>query len=176
VEKPILIISSIILILILYYYSEFENKGIAYVIILICLISISFSYAKIKNPTEKIDEYKIAEEESDKLENFDGIFEYKNDGFYIKQNRTVEIVKWEEILEVNSFNIPFLKNERQIGYEIITLNKSYEFNDKETPGIFKLGNQLAENLPNWKLDSPTIRVNNRGLEKTNLYKKDNGFS
>lgn len=142
-----------------------------YGIIFLCLISIAFSYAKIKNPTESKDEYQKVEEENDKLENFDGIFDYKNDGFYILGNSGCDFIKWSEIIEVNSFSIPVLKRGRQMGYEIITTNKNYEFNDETTPGIFKLGNMLAENLPDWKLDSPTLRVNNYGLEKTNLYKK-----
>lgn len=169
-EKPILIISSILLAFTLFYYSEFENKGMAYGIVLICLVAIAFSYAKIKNPTESKDEYKAVEEENDRLENFDGIFEFKEDRFYINKNS--EFVKWDEIIEVNSFSIPLLKNGEQTGYEIITANKNYEFNDQQTAGIDKLGNQLAENLPNWKLDSPTIRMNNYGLEKTNLYRKE----
>lgn len=174
-EKPILIFSSITLLICLYFYSDFENKGFAYGIILLCLIAISFSYAKIKYPTESQNEYQEVEDENDKLENFDGIFDYKNDGFYIVENNGRDFIKWSEIIEVNSFSIPLLKRERQTGYEIITTNKNFEFNDETTPGIFKLGNKLAENLPDWKLDSPTLRVNNYGLEKKNLYKKENGI-
>lgn len=170
-EKPILIISSIVLVLTLFYYSEFDSRGTAYGVILICLIAIAFSYAKIKHPTESKDEYKAVEEENDRLENFDGIFDFKEDGFYINKNS--EFVKWDEIIEVNLFSVPLLKRGKQTGYEIITANKNYEFNDQQTDGIVKLGNQLAENLPNWKLDSPTIRINNHGLEKTNLYRKEN---
>ncbi len=170
-EKPILIISSIVLVLTLFYYSEFDNKGTAYGILLICFIAIAFSYAKIKHPTESKDEYKAVEEENDKLENFDGIFEFKKDGFYI--DKKSEFVKWDEIMEVNSFSIPLLKRGKQTGYQIITVNKNYEFNDQQTAGIVKLGNQLAENLTNWKPDSPTIRMNNHGLEKTIVYRKEN---
>ena len=94
----------------------------------------------------------------------------KKTDFILKNNP--EFVKWDEIIEVNSFGIPLLKNGKQTGYEIITANKNYEFNDQQTAGIDKLGNQLAENLPNWKLGSPTIRMNNYGLEKTNLYRKE----
>ena len=84
-EKPILIISSIVLVLTLFYYSEFDNKGTAYGILLICFIAIAFSSAKIKHPTESKDQYQTVEQENDKLENFDGIFEFKKDGFYIKK-------------------------------------------------------------------------------------------
>lgn len=77
-------------------------------------------------------------------------------------------------MEANSFSIPLLKREKQTGYEIIKTNKNYEFNDETTPRIFKLVNKLAENLSDQKLYSPTLRVNNYGLEKTNLYKKENG--
>ncbi len=31
--------------------------------------------------------------------------------------------------------------------------------------------QSSENIPNYKLNFPTLRVNNYRLEKTNLYKK-----
>lgn len=170
-EKPILIISSIILLVILYFYSDFDNKNYAYGIIFLCLIAISFSYAKIKNPTDSKDEYEQVEAENDKLEHFDRIFEFKKDGFYVKINKTNEFIKWDEIIEVNSFRIPYLKNSIKTGYEIITQNKSYEFDDQKTAGIYKLGNELSANLSDWKVDATRIRVNNFGLEKANLYRK-----
>ncbi len=172
-EKSILISSIIALCIILFKYSDFENKGIAYALVLICLIGIAFSYAKLTNPTETKDEYQLIEEENNKLEDFDGIFEYKHDGFYIKYNNKTEFIKWKEILEVYFFRIPVLKHESQSGYEIITASKTYEFTDSETPGIYKLENMLAENLVNWKVDTLSLKVNNWGLEKAILYKKEN---
>lgn len=56
--------------------------------------------------------------------------------------------------------------------EIKTNEKSYEFDHKVTPGIIKLEDQLSTHLPTWELDSPTVMMNNFGLEKTKLYEKN----
>ena len=82
-ERFFLLITTLLLLITFYYYSEFENKGYAYILILLCLVSISFSLAKLKYPTEKKDSYQVEEIENDRLENFNGIFEYKSDGFFV---------------------------------------------------------------------------------------------
>lgn len=169
-EKKILVLCFLVLGLTLYNYSNFDNKGVVFLIVLLCFIVICFAGAKIRYPTDD-DNFHLVEKEKDKLESFDGIFNFKKDGFFVTKNKITDFIKWIEIIEVNSFNIPLQYHERQSGIEIITEMKSYEFIDRQTPGIDKLGNQLCENLPSWKLDSPTIRVNNHGLEKTNLYQR-----
>lgn len=73
---------------------------------------------------------------------------------------------------MNSFSIPLEYRIRQTGLEIITDHKTYEFNNENTPGIEKLQDQLFNNLPDWKLDAPLIRMNNHGLEKSNLYTRE----
>ena len=175
-DKTILFLSSIILIICLYYYSDFNNQKIAYGIIFCCLVAIAFSYSRIKHPTDSKDEYQLVEEENNYLENEDGIFKFQENGFHIMSKYNQEFILWEEILEVNHFNIPLLKREKQTGYEIITINKKYEFNDRNTIGIVKLGNKMAENLPNWQIDAPILRINNNGLEKANLFKRNYGIS
>ncbi|MCW3161704.1 hypothetical protein [Chryseobacterium oryctis] len=174
-EKKILILSSLVLIGTLYNYPVFDNKGTSFLIIFSCFVIIIFSVAKIRYPSDK-ETYESIEKETDILENFDGIFEYKKDGFTITKDNTSEFIKWTEIIEINSFSLPVLHREKHSGLEIITETKHYEFNDKQTPGIQKLGNILFNNLPNWKLDSPTVRINNSGLEKTNLYKKEKSLN
>ena len=169
-DKIVLFSSVVALALVLFYYSEFENKGVAYVVILVCLVFISFSFAKIKSPTEKNDVYQITEKENDFLEDFNGIFKYNKYGFSFIEEGSNEYIKWSEIVEVNAFSIRVFENTKQSGYEIITAQKTYKFYS-EAAGVYKLTNQLAGNLSNWKLASPFYKINN-GIEKANLYKKD----
>ncbi len=102
----------------------------------------------------------------------DGDFQYKNDGFYTKN----EFIKWDEIVEVNSFSIPVVYRQHQTGIEIITNKKHYEFSDENTSGIEKLTDKLYENLPDWETDPVLNMVNNHGLEKAILYKRNKNIS
>ena len=168
-ERLILAIGILLLLIVLYNYSNFDNKGIAYIFVFLCFAVICFSIAKIFDTKE---DFRSVEKETDKLEKIDGIFKYKKEGFYINQKENSEFIKWTDILEVNAFRIPVLHRTQHNGLEIITEAKTYEFESQQTEGFEKLGKQLFENLPDWKLDSSTIKINNFGLKKTNLYKKD----
>ena len=169
-EKKIIIICCILIGIILYNYPVFDNKGVTYLLTLLCLAIITFSLAKIYNPTDK-DDYQKAEKEMDKLLEFDGIFKYRSDGFSVTLDNKTEFIKWTDIVEVNAFTILSQFRDKQTGLELITNSRSYEFGDDYTEGIIKLGEQLSENLPDWKIDPPFIRMNGFGLEKANLYKK-----
>lgn len=168
--KGIIIGSCLIIILVLYNYPVFDSKGVSYLILFSCLAAICFAGAKIYFPSD--DSYESVEKEKNELEVFDGNFKYDKDGFYATQNEVTDFIKWSEIIEVNSFSIPLEYRIRQTGLEIITDHKNYEFNHENTPGIEKLGDQLFNNLPHWKLDAPLIRMNNYGLEKANLYTRE----
>ncbi|KAB1230167.1 hypothetical protein [Chryseobacterium viscerum] len=170
--KKIIAVSSLVLVLTLFYYPILDDKKISFAVIFLCFVGIIFSAAKLYSPDEKED-YESFEKEMDKLYEDDGIFQYTDNGFYIKQKNTAELIKWNEIVSIHSFIIPSPFNKSQSGLEIITDSKSYEFDDKVTPGIIKLKDQLSSNLPTWELDSPTVRVNNFGLKKTKLYEKKN---
>lgn len=167
--KKIITICCIILVLIYFYYPVFDSEGISYLIIFSCFVVLCFSGAKLYTSNDKED-YDSIEKEADKLEKFDGDFQYTHDGFYNKQKTPLEHIKWEEIVSVHSFSITGLYHSRQSGFEIITYKNNYEF-DKDTPGITKLMHQLYDHLPTWELNAPTIRVNNYGLNKTKLYER-----
>ena len=167
-ERIILGIGILLLLNVSYNYSNFDNKGLAYLSVFFCFAVICFSISKIFDTKE---DFHSVEKEMDRLEKIDGIFEYKKDGFYIHKKENSEFIKWTDILEVNAFTIRVLHGTKHHGLEIITTANIYEFESQQTKGFEKLGNQLFENLPNWKLDSPTIKINNFGLKKTNLYKK-----
>lgn len=166
--KKIIIISCIILVLIFLNYPVFGSYGISYLIIFTCFVAICFSGAKIYFPRDE--DYDSVEKEANQLEKYDGDFQYTNDGFYNKHKNPVELIKWDEIISVYSFSIPVSKHKRERGLEIITDKSSYEFN-RSTPGIKKLSNEMYNHLPDWQLNSPTIRINNHGLEKTKLYER-----
>lgn len=170
-EKIILGIGIAALCVSLYFYTDFNSSGTAYLCILLSSIVIIFSYLKLKYSNEKRNDYETVEKENDELETKDGIFEYKKDGFYVKHNQSVEFIKWNDILEVNSFSVRVFESTKHSGLEIITLTKSYEFNNEFIEGIVKLSIQLSENLPNWNVYPEMQKMNNFGLEKANLYRK-----
>ncbi|MDW9379933.1 hypothetical protein [Chryseobacterium sp. JV558] len=168
--KKIIAVSSLVFILTLYNYPIFNDKKITFAAIFLCFFVIIFSTAKLYFPSDKED-YDSVEKEMDRLYNDNGIFQYTDEGFYVKQKNITEFIKWDEINTVNRFAFPVKPYGGQSGLEVITDQKNYEFNDKTTSGILKLTDQLYNNLPNCKIDSPTIRVNNFGLEKTKLYER-----
>ena len=169
-EKPVLVISVLILGYVLYNYSDFENSALGYSIIFLCFAAIIFSYYKIKYSNERHD-FLTVEKETDDLENFNGIFRYEETGFRFVLSEKNEFVKWDDIVEVNSFSIPFGYRDKQSGIEVVTTERRFEFNQEHIPGIEKLSDQLYDNLPHWNIDSSLVRINNYGLEKANLYKK-----
>ncbi|ASK32751.1 hypothetical protein CEY12_11310 [Chryseobacterium sp. T16E-39] len=167
--KKIVAICCIVLLWTYFYYPVFDSEGISYLIIFSCFVTLCFSVAKIYSADDKED-YDSVEKEADRLEKFDGQFQYLDNGFYNKQKNPIEFIKWEEIVSVHSFSIPVVGGERQTGLEIITDQQHYEF-DRKTPGIEKLKNQLYNHLSDWDLDAPTIITNNYGLKKTKLYER-----
>ncbi|WP_126652362.1 hypothetical protein [Chryseobacterium aureum] len=169
--KKIIAATSVILILTLFYYPVFDDKNVSFVIIFVCFAVLIFSVAKLYSPGKK--DYELFEKEMDRQHEFDGIFQYTNEGFCFEQNNETEFIKWDEIISVYSFTIPSPFAERQSGLEIITAVKSYEFDEKVTSGIVKLEDQLYNNLSDWEMDWPTVKMNNYGLKKTLLFEKKN---
>lgn len=156
--------------LVFFNYPAFDSEGISYLIIFSCFVVLCFSSAKLYTSNDKED-YDSVEKKGNQLEKFDGDFQYTSNGFYNKQKKPLELIKWDEIVSVHAFSIPVLGDDKQSGLEIITDKGHYEF-DRDAPGIEKLTNQLYDHLPDWNLNAPTIRVNNYGLEKTKLYERN----
>lgn len=169
--KKIIFIVSLLLALILYNYPVFNSSGISYILILSCFIFFCFAGAKLYTSNTKHD-YDSIEKESDTLQRNDGDFQYTNDGFYIKK----EFIKWNQIVEVNSFHIPILHRQHQSGIEVITYHNHYEFNDNNTSGIEKFIDKLYENLPDGEIISASTRINNYGLKKIKLYDRNKTIS
>jgi hypothetical protein len=166
--KKIILISCIVITLTFLNYPILDSEGISYLIIFTCFVAICFSGAKIYFPRDE--DYDSVEKEANQLEKYNGDFQYTNDGFYNKQKTPMELIKWDEIISVYSFSIPISNHKRETGLEIITDKSSYEFNS-HLRGIEKLTNELYNHLPDWELNSPTIRINNYGLTKTKLYER-----
>lgn len=118
--------------------------------------------------SDEKEDYNSFKKKMNHLHEFDGMFQYTHDGFYIKKEKSMELIKWTEIITVNSLRIPIL-NDEQTGIEIITENKKYEFIDQYTPGIEKLIDRLYESLSGWK--EPNSKINNLRLQRTTLYKR-----
>lgn len=169
--KKIIAATGFILILTCFYYPVFDDKKVSLGIIFLSLTVLAFSIAKLYSHNKN--DYDSFEKEMDRLHEDDGIFQYTSNGFYFKQNNITEYVKWDEIAVVNRFTFPGVSYDRQSGLEVITDLKNYEFNNETTSGIIKLTNQLYNYLPGWEMNSPTVRINNFGLEKTKLYERKN---
>lgn len=167
--KSLIVICSAIIVWVLYNYSDYEDK--ASIIILVNGAIICFAGAKLYSDKHfKKDDYESAEKEMDELLAFDGIFRYSNEGFYMKRKKVEEFIKWKEILEINSFNIYVASGNRQSGIEIITGKERIEFINGYTLGIEKLTEEFYNYLP-MNEKTKTLKINNFGLEKTNLYLK-----
>ncbi|MDC8105416.1 hypothetical protein ACNFU2_10965 [Chryseobacterium sp. PTM-20240506] len=166
--KTIIIMCCLVVLWVYMYYPVFDSEGISYFIIFSCFTVLCFSIAKIYSSDTKTD-YESIEKETDRLEKLDGNFKYTADGFYHKHKNQPEFIRWDEIVSVYSFSIPFF-DDRQTGLEIITDKNQYEF-DQEIPGITKLTHMLEQNLPDWDSNAPTLRINNYGLEKAKLYER-----
>lgn len=167
--KKIIAADLIIIVLVYFYYPVFDSEKISYFIIFSCFTVLCFSVAKIYSPGDN-ENYASVEKEMDKRHNDDGIFRYKQNGFYVKQENDTEWIEWNDIVSVYSFSLSIFIDTRQKGIEIITDKKRYEFIYENVTGLEKLTDQLATHLPDWKPNSPTIQ-NNAGTEKTMLYQR-----
>ena len=169
--KVITFFTSIILIYIIYNYPV--NKGYPLLGFLLCLIVLSFSASKIYSDYKKMgdENYENVEKNTDKILKNNGIFEYKNDGFSIKQGNTLDFVKWIDVESISHFELKMLKNVSQNGIEIVTNKKIYKIhnNDEQTIGLEKFENEVNKNLSIEKLyDSEVL---SDGSSKTLLYQK-----
>lgn len=165
-----LILLVVVIISVFIYYPVWDSKGLSYVIIFICFVTLCFSGAKIITADEPTD-YNSAEKQMDELYAEDGIFSYTEEGFYFtKESETKQYIKYSDILEVNAFTIPFLHEQTHSGIELITTHKEYEFLDQYCKGIEKFTKKLSENLPFHQNHDLKI-TNNHGLKKRNLFQK-----
>ena len=169
--KNLIILCCVIVVGVYFYYPVFDSKGISYIILFFCFVVVCVAGAKLSSDGKE--DYDSVEKKMDELHNLDGMFRYTQDGFYIKKDKSLELIKWAEIITVSSLRIPVL-NDEQTGIEIITEKKSYEFIDQYTPGIEKLIDKLYENLSNW--EDLNSEVNNLRFQKTKLFERDKSIS
>lgn len=169
--KKIIFLTSLVLIYIIYNYHI--NKGFPLIVFFVCLIILAFSISKIYSDSKLTDEntFEETEKKYDKIYNNDGIFEYENDGFYLKQKGTKDLIKWNEIESVIYFDFHILKNVNKTGIEIVTHSKIYKIHndDEQSLGIEKFENELNKNINNYELyDSEVL---SDGSSRTPLFIK-----
>lgn len=167
--KKLIFITALILIFIIYKYDT--NNGYPLLIKLICFVVLVFSFTKLQDENTKEETFEEVEKKNNIIQNDDGIFEYKKEGFYIKQKKTLEFIKWDDIERISHFNLKMLKNVYQNGIEIVTNKKIYKIhnNDEQTIGLEKFENEVNKNLSIEKLyDSEVL---SDGSSKTLLYQK-----
>lgn len=169
--KKIIFLTSLVLIYTIYNYHI--NKGFPLIVFFVCLIILAFSISKIYSDSKLTDEntFEETEKKYDKIYNNDGIFEYKSDGFYLKQNGTKDLIKWNEIESVIYFDIHMFENVSQDGLEIGTHSKIYKIHndDKKSIGIEKFISEMENNLASEDLHQPTTLSD--GSSRTALFIK-----
>ena len=90
-------------------------------------------------------------EDVEKLAEFDGDFEYRDEGFYLKLKESRRFIRWDEIINVISKKYS-VAGESKMVYEIKTVNESFEI-DLEKSGFYKFKIKVNENLRiinNWQ--------------------------
>ena len=170
--KRITFVTALILIYTLFNYPV--NKGYPLLILLISFVILCFSVAKIYSDYENLEKeetFEEVEKNMNKIEQNNGIFEYKNDGFYIKQKKSLEFIKWNEIESITHFNLNMLKGVYQNGIEIVTNMKIYKIhNDKEQDmGIEKFIIEMNKNINIDELYNSEVLSD--GSSRTPLYVK-----
>ena len=90
-------------------------------------------------------------EDVEKLAEFDGDFEYRDEGFYLKLKESRRFIRWDEIINVISKKYS-VAGESKMVYEIKTVNESFKI-DLEKSGFYKFKIKLDDNLQiinNWQ--------------------------
>lgn len=123
------------------------NKIILFVILTVLIFIVAYYWDKKHRKITDIRTYQDIE----KLTEFDGDFEYRNDGFYIKLKDSRRFVKWNDIINVLSKKYSVV-GETDTVYQIQTENETFEI-DTEKSGFYKFKIKLDENLGiinNWQ--------------------------
>lgn len=123
------------------------NTIILFVFLAILIFVVAYYWDKNYRTINDIRTY----EDVEKLAEFDGDFEYRKEGFYLKSKQSQRFIKWDEIINVISKKYA-VAGESKIVYEIKTINESFEI-DLEKSGFYKFKIKLDENLHllnNWQ--------------------------
>jgi len=123
------------------------NTIILFVVLAVFIFVVAYYWDKNYRNINDIRTY----EDVEKLSEFDGDFEYRDEGFYVKLKESRRFIKWDEIINVIS-NKYSVAGESKIFYEIKTVNESFEI-DLEKSGFYKFKIKLDENLHiinNWQ--------------------------
>lgn len=123
------------------------NTIILFVILAILIFVSAYYWDKNHSTINNIRTY----EDVEKLAEFDGDFDYRDDGFFIKLKESRRFIKWDEIVNVISKKYS-VAGESKIVYKIKTVNESFEI-DLEKSGFYKFKIKLDENLHiinNWQ--------------------------
>lgn len=91
--KNLIILCCAIVVGVYFYYPVFDSKGNSYMIVCSCFVVVCFAGAKLSSDGKE--DYDSVERKMDELHNRDGMFQYTRDGFYIKKDKSMELIKWE---------------------------------------------------------------------------------
>ncbi|WP_028121099.1 hypothetical protein [Epilithonimonas tenax] len=123
------------------------NTIILLVVLAILIFVLAYYWDKNYRNINDIRTY----EDVEKLAEFDGDFEYRDEGFYLKLKESRRFIRWDEIINVISKKYS-VAGESKMVYEIKTVNESFEI-DLEKSGFYKFKIKLDDNLQiinNWQ--------------------------
>jgi len=123
------------------------NTIILFVVLAVLIFVIVYYWDKNNRNINDIRTY----EDVEKLVEFDGDFEYRDEGFYVKFKDSRKFIKWNEIINVISKKYSVVGESKMV-YEIKTVNDFFEI-DMEKSGFYKFKIKLEENLDiinNWQ--------------------------
>ena len=143
--KIILGIALVALFTLCLHFSDFDNEKVATSILILILVIISFSGARVFQDKDKPYDYHWVENEMDKIYKDDGDFKYYHDGFYVSLNNQAKFIKWMDIIQIDAFSLSVIGNE-QSGYFIKTGSEQIELNSIKLKGLEKFHVMLCENL------------------------------
>ena len=123
------------------------NTIILFVVLAVLIFVIAYYWDKNYRNINNIRTY----EDVEKLAEFDGDFEYRDEGFYLKLKESRRFIRWDEIINVISKKYSVAGESKRV-YEIKTVNESFEI-DLEKSGFYKFKIKVNENLRiinNWQ--------------------------
>mgnify|MGYP003600598047 CR=1 FL=1 len=123
------------------------NTIILFVVLAVLIFVIAYYWDKNYRNINNIRTY----EDVEKLAEFDGDFEYRDEGFYLKLKESRRFIRWDEIINVISKKYS-VAGESKMVYEIKIVKEFFEI-DLEKSGFYKFKIKLDENLHiinNWQ--------------------------
>ena len=116
------------------------NKLIAFAVLSVLIFIAIYLYDKKYRDITDVRTY----EDVEKLAEFDGDFEYREDGFYVILEDSRRFINWSEIIKITTKRFRYGRGSNSV-YYIQTDNELFEIDTKKS-GFYKFDIKIKENL------------------------------